>query len=150
LLSSIITFCVAGGAGTALGAVLADLEGLDVLDVLDAAEVLEVFEVLGLVEVFEVLPVFEVVEVLDVLAVFEVVAAFELVELFEVLDDGVDLVDFAGCGVSVAACAPVMPRHRARALRTTTVFRLSKRISTSTKANSYRGSAFCLRQRSRR
>jgi hypothetical protein len=147
LLSSIITFCVAGGAVTALGAVLADFE---VLDVLDAAEVLEVFEVLGLVEVFEVLPVFEVVEVLDVLAVFEVVAAFELVELFEVLGDCVDLVDFAGCGVSVAACAPVMPRHRAKALRTTTVFRLSKRISTSTKANSYRGSAFCLRQRSRR
>ena len=60
------------------------------------------------------------------------------------------VVEVAGCGVSVAACAPVMPRHRARTLQTTTVFRLSERIPTSLKANSYRGSAFCLRERSRR
>jgi hypothetical protein len=140
LLPSIETFCVASGAGTALGAALADFE---VWVVLEAADVFEVFEVFGLVEafdvfdVFEVLAVFEVVVVLEVLAFVDVVAALERVEVFEVLDDGVeevDLVVWAGCWVSVAACAPVMPRHKARALEVTTVFRLSKRIPTSLKS----------------
>jgi hypothetical protein len=139
LLSSIDTFCVAdgagAGAGTALGAVLADFEVLDVLEVADVFEVVEAFGLVEVFEVFDVLAVFDVVEVFEVVALVDVVAALELV--FEVLDDGVDGVDLvvgAGCWVSVAACAPVMPRHKARALEVTTVFRLSKRIPTSLKS----------------
>jgi hypothetical protein len=133
-----------------LGVVLADFADFDVFDVFDVFEVLDVLDVLDVaevLEVFELLAVFDGVEVFELLAVL---AVFEGVEVFEVLDDGVVLVDGAGCWVSVAARAPVMPRHSARTLLTTTVFRLSERIPTSLKAISYRGSAFCLTERSRR
>ena len=104
---------------------LVDLVDLDVLDVLDALVDLAVF--------------FCAAVFVDFVAL---VGAVDLVDLV----DFVDLLDvLVGCRVSLAACAPLMPRQAASAVHIKAVFQRSARIPIPSKADSYRCRVFCLR-----